>query len=311
MSEIKINTEKLSNYIQELKDFEIKSFSSCPEIVGGGNSIQMVENIENITKEIHCLLDTLISNTALFMQNLYDSYVSNDISIAKAINGGSNPNVDLRNALGIAAGAVGAMSLNASEIAVEAETETNLNTSGISAMGIKVRNSVKQAVDVAKQKKAEDEERLRQEQAAAEAARKAAEWNAKLEGLRSDPIFQSGNSYWTTGNYYKDGVYKASQCMAFALEAQERIYGRSGDARFPVSSMAEVQVGDALHYYSAAEKQDPQWGHWVFVIGKTETGNLIVAEGNAYDANTGARGVVVWNRELDPNNINYLVEVIR
>lgn len=286
MSEIKINTEKLSNYIQELKDFKIKSFSSCPEIVGGGNSIQTVENIENITKEIHCLLDTLISNTALFMQNLYDSYVSNDINIAKAINGGSNPNVDLRNALGIAAGAVGAMSLNA-------------------------RNSVKQAVDVAKQKKAEEEERLRQEQAAAEAARKAAEWNAKLEGLRSDPIFQSGNSYWTTGNYYKDGVYKASQCMAFALEAQERIYGRSGDARFPVSSMAEVQVGDALHYYSAAEKQDPQWGHWVFVIGKTETGNLIVAEGNAYDANTGARGVVVWNRELDPNNINYLVEVIR
>lgn len=261
-----------------MKDFEIKSFSSCPEIIGGGNSIQMVENIENITKEIHCLLDTLISNTALFMQNLYDSYVSNDINIAKAINGDSNPNVDLRNAL------------------------------GISAMGIKVRNSVKQAVDVAKQKKAEEEERLRQEQ---ETARKAAEWNAKLEGLRSDPIFQSGNSYWTTGNYYKDGVYKASQCMAFALEAQERIYGRSGDARFPVSSMAEVQVGDALHYYSAAEKQDPQWGHWVFVIGKTEIGNLIVAEGNAYDANTGARGVVVWNRELDPNNINYLVEVIR
>lgn len=135
--------------------------------------------------------------------------------------------------------------------------------------------------------------------------------NERLNSIKGDSIMAEGSTYWQNGSYYKNGMWNASQCLGFAKEVQERVYGKSGDNKFTISSFDDIKPGDVLCYDSLAEKTDATYGHSVFVIGKTESGGLIVAGGNEYNFTTRQYGVVVWNREISYNSVTprYVVRV--
>lgn len=86
MKEIKINSNNLTAEIQkleELKNSINNSNISCPATVGGGTSIQELENIGKLYKSLHNQLGILVSSTASFMENVNQSYQSSDNKAAK------------------------------------------------------------------------------------------------------------------------------------------------------------------------------------------------------------------------------------
>ena len=88
MSEIKINIDNLDYEISELKALaeEIKSKGiERPAVVGGGTSIQALEDIGLTYEKIQGQLGILVSNTASFMQNVRDTAVEQDKKIAQEI----------------------------------------------------------------------------------------------------------------------------------------------------------------------------------------------------------------------------------
>lgn len=89
MSEIKINTVNLNIEILKLKILKKRIEDSnvkCPTVVGGGTSIQELENICNGYKLLHSKMLLLVSNTIAFMKNAGECYTDSDNMTAGIFN---------------------------------------------------------------------------------------------------------------------------------------------------------------------------------------------------------------------------------
>lgn len=81
MAEIKINTGNLTAEIGKLKELKNSINNTnilCPATVGGGTSIQELEDIGKLYKSLHNQFGILVSSTASFMENVNQSYQSGD-----------------------------------------------------------------------------------------------------------------------------------------------------------------------------------------------------------------------------------------
>lgn len=81
MAEIKIKASEIDNAITRLKAIVTQATSSKtspPSIVGGGQSVNELETIAGVYKNIDSNLVTLVQNTISFLSNVEDSFVSND-----------------------------------------------------------------------------------------------------------------------------------------------------------------------------------------------------------------------------------------
>lgn len=90
MAEIKIQINELNNEIEELKELRSKCSSrktKPPATVGGGKTVNELEDIADIYVSMNNSFEILISNTISFLENVRDSYVSSDSKAAKKING--------------------------------------------------------------------------------------------------------------------------------------------------------------------------------------------------------------------------------
>lgn len=81
MAEIKIKASEIENSITRLKALVTQATSSKispPSIVGGGQSVNELEAIAGVYKNIDSNFVTLVQNTISFFSNVEDSFVSND-----------------------------------------------------------------------------------------------------------------------------------------------------------------------------------------------------------------------------------------
>lgn len=81
MAEIKIKASEIDNAITRLKAIVTQATSSKtspPSIIGGGQSVNELEAIAGVYKNIDSNLVTLVQNTISFLSNVEDSFVSND-----------------------------------------------------------------------------------------------------------------------------------------------------------------------------------------------------------------------------------------
>lgn len=81
MAEIKIKASEIENSITRLKALVTQATSSKtspPSIVGGGQSVNELEAIAGVYKNIDSNFVTLVQNTISFLSNVEDSFVSND-----------------------------------------------------------------------------------------------------------------------------------------------------------------------------------------------------------------------------------------
>lgn len=89
MAEIKINVSEINNAIAQLQSLktEIDSCPAAPEIVGGGKTINELEDILQLYLDFNADLSGLVSNTIAFFQNVRDSYIESDEMAARMIAG--------------------------------------------------------------------------------------------------------------------------------------------------------------------------------------------------------------------------------
>lgn len=90
MAEIKINIVELDSSINKLQSLKSKCISnqkSVPPTVGGGKTVNELEDIAELYQTINSSLETLIANTISFLSNIKDSYVSSDQKAAEGIAG--------------------------------------------------------------------------------------------------------------------------------------------------------------------------------------------------------------------------------
>lgn len=88
MAEIKISINALDDAITKLKSLKesCSSFDTkFPDIIGGGSTVNELENIANTYKNMNTDFLTLISNTISFMENVKSSYVTSDAKAAAGI----------------------------------------------------------------------------------------------------------------------------------------------------------------------------------------------------------------------------------
>ena len=90
MEEIKIRIEEINNAITRLQALQSKSSSrntTPPVTIGGGKTVNELESIAGVYKTINIHFEDLIYNTILFLQNVWDSYISSDTKAASKIVG--------------------------------------------------------------------------------------------------------------------------------------------------------------------------------------------------------------------------------
>ena len=88
MSEITINVEELDAQINRLVTLKEKISSSkikCPTVVGGGTSVQAIEDMGLQYRKMQKQLEGLVSNTVEFMKNVNDTFRQRDINLADKI----------------------------------------------------------------------------------------------------------------------------------------------------------------------------------------------------------------------------------
>ena len=81
MAEIKIKASEIENAIVKLRTIVTKATSSKtspPSIVGGGQTVNELEAIAGVYKNIDSNFITLVQNTILFLSNIEDSFASSD-----------------------------------------------------------------------------------------------------------------------------------------------------------------------------------------------------------------------------------------
>lgn len=88
MGKIDIRFDTLNEAIDKLNKLERKRNSidiSPPTTVGGGMTVNEMEEIASEYKKLHAALGTLITNTSLFLQNVRDSFQEIDETAAESI----------------------------------------------------------------------------------------------------------------------------------------------------------------------------------------------------------------------------------
>lgn len=86
MSEIIIDTENLTSEIDKLKTLREKisnNKESATTVVGGGTTVEEIENLGNEFKSMEVKMESLVRNTILFMNNVKNSYVTSDKNASK------------------------------------------------------------------------------------------------------------------------------------------------------------------------------------------------------------------------------------
>ena len=86
MAEINVKITEINNAITKLKGLQSKCKSrntTPPTTVGGGKTVNELENIANIYNMMNHDFEELISNTISFLQNVKNSYVSSDAKAAR------------------------------------------------------------------------------------------------------------------------------------------------------------------------------------------------------------------------------------
>lgn len=90
MSEISVKIAALEEAITNLNNLKqtcADMDTTSPETVGGGSTVSELENIAALYKSLNIHFGDLISNTALFMQNVKDSYQASDSKAAQKLSG--------------------------------------------------------------------------------------------------------------------------------------------------------------------------------------------------------------------------------
>lgn len=88
MAEIKVKVSEINNAITKLQGLQSKCNSrntTPPVTVGGGKTVNELENIANVYKTLNTQFETLLSNTISFLQNVRDSYTASDTKAANKI----------------------------------------------------------------------------------------------------------------------------------------------------------------------------------------------------------------------------------
>lgn len=88
MAEIKIKIDRLNESITKLGSLKESCQNwntSCPETVGGGQTINELESIATLYKSLNVHFIDLISNTMLFMENMRESFEESDNEAARSI----------------------------------------------------------------------------------------------------------------------------------------------------------------------------------------------------------------------------------
>lgn len=89
MIEVNIKVTEINNTIGKLQSLQSRYSSidiTPPTTVGGGKTVNELENLAATYKMMNVYLRSLISNTISFLQNVRDSYVSSDEEAARKIN---------------------------------------------------------------------------------------------------------------------------------------------------------------------------------------------------------------------------------
>lgn len=90
MAEIKIKINALNDSITELKNLKTACQdweTTCPETVGGGQTVNELESIAALYKSLNTHFIDLVSNTISFMENVKTSYESSDQEAAAKLAG--------------------------------------------------------------------------------------------------------------------------------------------------------------------------------------------------------------------------------
>lgn len=87
MAEIKVKVSEINNAITRLQGLQrCNSRNTTPPVtVGGGKTVNELENIANVYKTLNTQFETLLSNTISFLQNVRDSYTASDTKAANKI----------------------------------------------------------------------------------------------------------------------------------------------------------------------------------------------------------------------------------
>lgn len=88
MAEIKVKITEINNSITKLKNLQSRCNTrntTPPTTVGGGKTVNELEDIADVYKSLNTHFGVLISNTISFLQNVRDSYTSSDTKAANKI----------------------------------------------------------------------------------------------------------------------------------------------------------------------------------------------------------------------------------
>lgn len=88
MAEIKVKVSEINNAIIRLQGLQSRCSSRSttpPATIGGGKTVNELEDISGVYKAINTNLENLISNTIAFLQNVRDSYINSDTKAANKI----------------------------------------------------------------------------------------------------------------------------------------------------------------------------------------------------------------------------------
>ena len=85
MAEININIAELEDSIARLRSLQTNAASAPPATVGGGQTVNELENIADTYRALNRSLSELISNTIHFLDNIKESYMTSDQLAARGI----------------------------------------------------------------------------------------------------------------------------------------------------------------------------------------------------------------------------------
>ena len=88
MAEIKVKVSEINSAITRLQGLQSRFNSrktTPPTTVGGGKTVNELEDIADVYKTLNTHFEDLITNTISFLQNVRDSYTASDTKAANKI----------------------------------------------------------------------------------------------------------------------------------------------------------------------------------------------------------------------------------
>ena len=88
MAEIKVKVSEINSAITRLQGLQSRCNSrktTPPATVGGGKTVNELEDIADVYKTLNTHFEDLITNTISFLQNVRDSYTDSDTKAANKI----------------------------------------------------------------------------------------------------------------------------------------------------------------------------------------------------------------------------------